>query len=126
MPTPTINPSAGYRAGLVVLGILSVGDLASPLLTDGQTPPMSIALIGSGLGLLSLVLIILAWRGRAAAAVGVVILRVLSALTAVPAFLFDGVPTVAKVLAGTLITLTVVGGVLVLVGVRKPAPAVAL
>ncbi len=76
-----------YRAGLVVLGVLSLGDLAAPLLTDGQTPPMSIALIGAGLGLVSLILIVLAWRGRVAAAVGAVVVRLLSALTAV-----SGVP----------------------------------
>ena len=57
-----------YGIGLVALGVLSVGDLAAPLLTDGQTPPMSIALIDAGLGLLSLILIWLAWRGRVAAA----------------------------------------------------------
>jgi hypothetical protein len=117
--------STTYRAGLVLLGILSVGDLAAPLLTDGQTPPLFIALIGAGLGLLTLVLIVFAWRGRSAAAVGAVVLRVLSALTAVPAFLLDGVPTVPKVLAGIAITLTVVGSVLVLAGLRRPVPAVA-
>lgn len=114
-----------YRIGLAVLGVLSLGDLAAPLLTDGATPPMSIALIGSALGLLSLILVGLAWRGRIAAAIGVVVLRVLSALTAVPAFLFDGVPTVPKVLAGVAITLTVVGTVLVLAGSRRRVPVVA-
>jgi hypothetical protein len=117
--------STAYRAGLVVLGVLSVVDLAAPLLTDGETPPLFIALIGSGLGLLSLILIVLAWRGRVAAALGVVVLRLLSAVTAVPAFVFDGVPTVPKVLAGIAITLTVIGSVLVLAGLRRPAPAVA-
>ena len=117
--------SSTYRAGLVVLGVLSLGDLAAPLLTDGETPPLSIALIGAGLGLASLILIAFAWQGRVAAAVGVVAIRVLSALTAVPAFLFDGVPTLPRVLAGIAITLTVLGGVLVLAGVRRRIPAVA-
>lgn len=112
--------TTSYRAGLVALGVLSVGDLAAPLLTDGQTPPLSIALIGAGLGLLSLILVVFAWRGRTAAAIGAVVLRVLSALTAVPAFLFDGVPTVPKVLAGIAITVAVVGSVLVLTGLRRP------
>lgn len=116
--------TTSYRIGLVALGVLSVGDLAAPLLTDGEAPPMSIALIGSALGLLSLILVFLAWRGRVAAAVGVVVLRVLSALTAVPAFLFDGVPTTAKVLAGIAITVTVIGCVLVLGGLRRPVSAV--
>ena len=38
-----------YRAGLIVLGLLSLVDLAGPLITDGQHPPMVIALIGAGL-----------------------------------------------------------------------------
>ena len=113
-----------YRAGLVVLGVLAVADLASPLLTDGETPPMSIALIGSALGLLSLILIALAWRGRLTAAIGAIVLRLLSARTAVPAFLFDGVPTIAKMLAGIAIALAVVGTTLVLVGYRRAVATV--
>ena len=72
--------SVAYRAGLVLLGVISIGDLVAPLLTDGHTPPMFIALIGSALGLLSLVLAVFAWRGRTAATIGLVILRLLSAL----------------------------------------------
>ena len=112
---------ATYRAGLVILGVISLGDLAAPLLTDGETPPMSIALIGCALGLISLVLVVLAWRGRTPAAVGLVVVRLLSALTAVPAFVFTGVPLVPMILAGVFITLTVVGVGLVLAGLRRPA-----
>ena len=113
--------STAYRVGLVLLGVISLGDLAAPLLTDGQTPPMFIALIGSALGLVSLVLVVLAWRGRVAAAIGLVVLRLLSALTAVPAFLVPGVPAVPMVLAGVAITVTLVGVVLVFTGLRRPA-----
>jgi hypothetical protein len=116
-----LNMSGVYRAGLVVLGALSLGDLAAPLLTDGQHPPMFIALIGSALGLVSLVLVVPAWRGRTSAAVALLVIRVLSALTAVPAFLTPGVPQVAMVLAGVFITLTLLGVVLVLAGVRRPS-----
>jgi hypothetical protein len=115
--------SIAYRAGLVLLGVISIGDLAAPLLTDGQSPPMFIALIGSALGLVSLVLVVLAWRGRVAAAIGLVVLRLLSALTAVPAFLEPGVPVVPMVLAGVAITVTLVGVVLVFTGLRRPALA---
>jgi hypothetical protein len=115
--------STAYRVGLVLLGLISLGDLAAPLLTDGQTPPMFIALIGSALGLLSLVLVVLAWRGRVAAAIGLVVLRLLSAITAVPAFLVPGVPVVPMVLAGVAITITLVGAVLVFTGLRRPALA---
>jgi hypothetical protein len=112
-----------YRAGLIVLGLLSLVELAGPLTTDGQHPPMVIALIGAGLGLISIVLVILAWPGRMSAAIAVIVLRLLSALTAVPAFLVPDVPTGAKVAAGVGISLTVVGSALVLAGLRRPVLA---
>ena len=111
------------RAGLIILGVLSLGDLAAPLLTDGEHPPMFIALIGAAIGAISIVLLILAWRGRTAAAIALVVVRLLSALTAVPAFLVPGVPTVPMILAGVSITLTLVGIGLVLAGARRLVPA---
>ena len=64
---------------------------------------------------------ILAWRGRTAAAIALVVVRLLAALTAVPAFLVPGVPTGAMIAAGVSIGLTVVGAALVLAGLRRPA-----
>ena len=113
--------SVAYRTGLAVLGLLSLGDLAAPLLTDGEHPPMFIALIGCALGVVSLVLVVLAWRGRTAAAIALLVVRILSALTAVPAFVTPGVPQPAVVLAGVFITVTLIAVVLVLAGVRRPA-----
>ena len=113
--------SALYRSGVVLLGILSVIDLAAPLYTDGQHPPMIIAVIGSVLGLVSIVLAVFAWRGRTAAAVGLCVVRVLSALTAVPAFWVTGVPGPVVAVAGSSIALTIVGVVLTLAGLRQPA-----
>lgn len=110
-----------YRSGLVLLGVLSVLDLTAPLYTDGQHPPMIIAIMGSVLGLVSIVLVVLAWRGRAAAAVGLSVIRLLSALTAVPAFYAGGVPGPIMAVAGSFIILTVVGVVLTLAGLRRPA-----
>lgn len=114
-----------YRAGLIVLGVLSIGDLSAPLLTDGEHPPMSIALAGAALGLVSIVLIILARSGRPAPAIGLVVTRIISALTAVPAFFVSGVPPVPLALAGVSIIATLAGAVLVLSGVRRPVPAMA-
>jgi hypothetical protein len=108
---------------LIVLGVLSLADLASPLITDGQHPPMFIALIGSALGLISIVLSILAWRGRPAAAIALIAIRLLSALTAVPAFTTPGVPTVPMILAGVFIALTLGGVVAILSGFRRVAAA---
>jgi hypothetical protein len=113
--------SALYRSGIVLLGILSVIDLTAPLYTDGQHPPMIIAVIGSVLGLVSILLAVLAWRGRTAAAVGLCVVRVLSALTALPAFWVTGVPGPVVAVAGTFVVLTIVGVVLTLAGLRQPA-----
>jgi hypothetical protein len=110
-----------YRAGLIVLGLLSLVSLASPLTTDGQHPPMMIALIDAGVGLIGIILVILAWRGRMAAAIALIVVRLLAALTAVPAFLVPGVPTGPMIAAGFGIGLTVVGAALVLAGLRRPA-----
>jgi hypothetical protein len=112
-----------FRAGLAVLGVLSLGDLAAPLLTDGESPPMPIALIGCALGVVSLVLLAVARRGRVAPAVGLIAVRVVSALTAVPGLVFEGVPTGARILAGIAVALTLAGCVLVLTGLRRPALA---
>ncbi len=111
--------SRTFRAGLVLFGVLSVGDLVGPLLTDGEHPPMSVALIGSALGLVSLVLVVLAWRGARRAVVPLIALRLLSGLSAVPAFFAGDVPAVAMVAAGVTIALAVAGTALVLVPARE-------
>ncbi|GAA3594776.1 MULTISPECIES: hypothetical protein [Kribbella] len=110
-----------FRTGLVLLGLLSVGDLAGPLLTDGEHPPMSIALIGSALGLVSLVLVVFAWRGARRAVVPLIVLRVLSALSAVPAFFAGDVPAAAVAAAGIIVVLTVAGIALLLVPSKELA-----
>lgn len=101
--------SRSYRVGLVVLGVLSLLDVAGPLLTDGENPPMSIALIGSALGVASLVCLALAWRGSRPALWALVVLRVLSALTAAPAFFVSDVPTAIRGLAGAIVLATLIG-----------------
>ncbi|TCM39616.1 hypothetical protein [Kribbella sp. VKM Ac-2568] len=111
--------SRTFRAGLIVFGVLSVGDLAGPLLTDGEHPPMSVALIGSALGLISLVLVVLAWRGARRAVVPLIVLRLLSGLSAVPAFFAGDVPAAAMVAAGVTIALSVIGTALLLVPARE-------
>lgn len=115
--------SRTFRAGLIVLGLLSLGDLAGPLLTDGEHPPMSVALIGSALGLVSLVLVVFAWRGARRAVVPLIVLRVLSALSAVPAFFAGDVPAAAVGVAVVLVVLTVLGIALLLRPARQLAGA---
>ncbi|WP_433005980.1 hypothetical protein [Kribbella sp. CA-294648] len=115
--------SRTFRAGLVVLGLLSLADLAGPLLTDGEHPPMSVALIGSALGLVSLVLVVFAWRGARRPVVPLIVLRALSALSAVPAFFVGDVPAAALAAAGLVVALTALGVALLLVPARQLAGA---
>ncbi|SDE57072.1 hypothetical protein [Pseudonocardia oroxyli] len=110
------------KAGLVLLGLLSVVDALGLLLTDGEHPPLWIAAVGTVLGLASLVLVVLAWRTpRPATVVGLLVLRVVSAATAVPAFLVPDVPTPAVVVAAAIVVLTLVGAGLVLSALRGSA-----
>jgi hypothetical protein len=113
--------SRTFRAGLLVFGLLSALDLASPLMTDGEHPPMSIALVGSAIGLISLVLVVFAWRGVRRAVVPLIVLRVLSALTAVPAFLTPDVPAAARAAAAVGLALTAIATALVLKPSRQPS-----
>jgi hypothetical protein len=118
--------SALYRSGVALLGVLSVIGLTTALFTDGQHPPLIIAVIGAALDVIGIVLAVLAWRGRTGAAVGLSVVRVLSALsalTAVPAFYVGGVPGPIMAVAGTFIVFTIVGVVLTLAGLRRPVPA---
>ena len=114
--------SALYRGGVALLGLLSVMGLSTLIFSDGQHPPMIIAIIGAVLDLISIVLAVLAWRGRAAAAIGLSVVRVLSALLALPAFYVGGVPGPIMAVAGSFIVLTIVGVVLTLAGMRRQVP----
>lgn len=110
--------SRSFRTGLAVFGVLSLLDLLLPLLNDGEHPPMPIALVASLLGIASLALVVSAWRGAPRAVIPLVILRLVSALSAVPALFEPTVPPPVVGAAATGITLTVVASILVLGGAR--------
>ncbi|MEU7693717.1 hypothetical protein OHB01_17410 [Microbispora hainanensis] len=102
--------------GLVLAGLFGLVDVVSLPLGDGEHPPFAVALLDGVLGLITVVGVVLAWRGSRAAVVAVVVTRLLSGLTAVPAFFVDDVPTPA-------IATAAVGVVLTLVCVAFLAPA---
>lgn len=106
-------------AGLALLGLLSLADAAALLMTDGEHPPVEIAAIGTVLGVVSLVLIVFAWRGSRAALGVLVCLRLLSAASAVPAFVVGGVPAPVQALAAVAIALTLLGCALVAPALRR-------
>jgi hypothetical protein len=104
--------------GLALLALISLVDVAGPLLTDGEHPPMAVAVVGSVLGLASLAFAWYAGRGARRALAPLIGLRVLSALTAVPAFFAADVPAAARALAAVFVALTAGGIALVTVPAR--------
>ncbi|GLW96045.1 hypothetical protein [Microtetraspora sp. NBRC 16547] len=102
--------------GLILGGLLGLIDMVGVVLGDGEHPPFALAVAGAVLGLITLGGVVLAWRGSRAGAVAVIVTRLLSGLSAVPAFFVDGVPAEAVGAAS-------VGVVLALVCVALVAPA---
>jgi hypothetical protein len=99
----------GRRTGLVVFGLLSLGDIATLVLTDGETPPYPVAGVAAVLGLGSLVLAVPAFRDPGKPLRLLIGLRVLSATTALPAFFVSDVPAGAQAAAAGVVVLTAVG-----------------
>ena len=115
--------TTSYRAGLVLFALLSLVDLADLFLTDGSHPPYLIAAIGAALGLTCLALLPAAWRGGRRSLAGVVVLRIVSALTALPAFFVAGVGAAPVTAAAAIMIATAVA--VLLVARRRTTPAVA-
>ena len=108
--------TTGITVGLVLAGLLGLVDTVSILTDTGDGPPFAIVVAGTVLGLLTLVGVWFGWRGSRAGIVTVVVTRLLSALSAVPAFFVDDVP-------GALVGLAAVGVAVTLVAVALVAPA---
>ncbi|MEN3540189.1 hypothetical protein AAH991_34110 [Microbispora sp. ZYX-F-249] len=92
--------------GLVLAALFGLGDVISVPLGDGEHPPFAVALADGVLGLITVVGVVPAWRGSRAGVVAVIVTRLLSALSAVPAFFADGVPAPAIAVAAVGIALT--------------------
>jgi NAD/NADP transhydrogenase alpha subunit len=104
-----VHPSRSRRAGLILLGLLSLGDVVTIFVTDGKTPPYAVAAIVTVLGLASLFLVVRARRDPAGSMRVLIGLRIVSAVTALPAFFVNDVPAAAKTAAAAVVVLTVVG-----------------
>ncbi|MFL6173726.1 MAG: hypothetical protein ACJ716_12620 [Marmoricola sp.] len=111
--------SRSRSLGLGLLGLLSALDATAPLFAGDGNPPMAVNLVASVLGLASLGCIFYVVRGADRALQPLIVLRVLSALSAVPAFFVDDVPSGLQALAGGIIAGTVIGLWLVLVPARE-------
>ena len=119
--------STGTRAGLVLAAVLGLADVVSAFFPtpDGEIgPPLPIVVLGGVLGLATLAAVAVAWRtGRRGALRIVAGTRVLSAISALPAFFVD-VPAGLKLVVAVAVVLTVVCVVLVLAPARRSASVV--
>jgi hypothetical protein len=117
--------SKRQKVGLVLAGIYSAANIPSvlfPTPDDAEGPPIGILVIGSVLGVVGLVAVIVAWRtgNRAAlrAAAGAIIVVT---LTALPAFFVD-VPAGIKLLVGVSVLFTIAAVVLMFSPGRRSTP----
>lgn len=114
--------STKNKVGLVLAGLLGLADTPSFLQStpEGEVgPPYGILVLGSICGIITVVAVVVAWvkenRGAVRVAAGA---RIVSMLTALPAFFVD-VPAGIKLLVTALVILTVVSVVLMLSPARQ-------
>lgn len=129
MSSMTLTPvrtltTTKQKVGLGIAGLFSLANIPSFLTAPeaGQVgPPMPVLVLGSVLGVIGVIAVVMAWRGNRVAlrvAAGAIIV---STLTGLPAFFVD-VPMFIKALVGFSVLLTVLAVVLMFSGDRRPAP----
>jgi len=99
-----------------ILGVLDVVSVAGLGADDG--PPAFIIVIGLVLGVVTLVGVAMAWRGNARGVPIIVVSRVLSALSAIPAFFVEEAPDWAPPVVGVGIVITIAAIALIYSGRR--------
>lgn len=117
--------STKNKVGLAIAGLLGLGDIPAALMPtpDGEVgPPYGILVLGSILGVITVVAVVIGWtkanRGAIRVAAGA---RIVSMLTALPAF-FVEVPWFIKLLVTVAVVLTVISVVLMLSPARQTTP----
>ncbi len=114
------------KTGLVLAGLAGIADLTSAFDLSGQDgdhpgPPTAILAVDVVLGLVTVVAVVHAWRtGNRAGSRVAAAARILSALTALPAFFVEGVPPGLVAVVAVFVILTVITVALLL---SRPAPA---
>lgn len=117
-----MNQSKMLTAGLVVLGLMSVGNLMAPVLSGGGQPPPFVAFSLMALGAVGLACIVGVRKGSRIALTVLVATGALSALLAAPALFATHASGGSKAVAGTLAAAALIGMALVLAGRRTSAP----
>ncbi|MFI9542946.1 hypothetical protein ACIHAR_03165 [Streptomyces sp. NPDC052016] len=124
--TEAANPALSRRnkVGLALAGVLGLIDMASLLTpwpdSDAPGPPVGVLVAGTVLGVITVVAVVHTWLTANRTGSRVVAgSRILSAITALPAFFVTGVPAWAVAVVALLVVVTVVVIALVL---SRPAP----
>ena len=117
--------STRQKVGLTLAGLYSLGNIPSVFFPtpDGEEgPPFGILVIGTVLGVIGLVAVVMAWRSgnRVALRVAAGAMIVLT-LTGLPAFFVD-VPAAIKLLVGLSVLVTIAAVVLMFSPARRPSP----
>lgn len=116
--------SRSFNVGLSIGAVLGAVDVLSVVgagADDG--PPTAVLALASVLGVITLVGVSVAWRGRPGGAAAVVVSRVLSALLTVPALFVDEAPDWAPPAVAIGIALTILALALIYTSRRETAPS---
>jgi len=123
--TSTNRVTTRNKVGLGIAALLGLIDCASLLFTtaEGEVgPPVAILVLTTLCGIVTLVAVGPAWRSGDRVATRVTAgARIVSALTALPAFFVD-IPAGVVVITAALVVLTVVSVVLMMTPARRPSP----
>ena len=121
-PVTVRRPRTGVlRTGLIVAGLLGALDIAGGIaqLSGVGLIPLAVAVAMIVLGAATLALLPFAWRGARWAGWTIAGMRVVSALTGLPAFVVAGVPAAAVIAASTGIVLAVIVAALIAFGMES-------
>jgi hypothetical protein len=114
------------KVGLALAVLLALADLLGSLLVPVDPsqvgPPLGVIVLAGILGAVTLVFVVIAWLRRSRGAIRIVAgTRILSAVTALPAF-FAGPPAPFVLAAAIGVTVTVVAVALMLSPARRAVP----
>jgi hypothetical protein len=113
-PTTPRTTTTATRVGLVIAGLLGLGDLYNAYTQWSEDAGDAFAYLSLAFGVVTLILIPFAWRGSTRAGWAVAIIRVVSSLLGLPAFFIPGIPAPFVVAAAVGILLAVASAVLIL------------
>jgi hypothetical protein len=103
------NPNKLGLALLAACGLVNM--IPFPMPDEAEAgPPLGVLIAAGILGLIAVIAVVHAWRTGNKRSVWIaVVVSILNALLAVPAFFVDGVPSGVRMLVGVFIVATVLG-----------------